>query len=51
MSLMNKLNKIGERRQPLRTSFLILNKSDNCLSTHTQALEAFNKFIVLFSNT
>jgi len=39
MSLINKLNKIGERRQPWRTLFLILNDSYNCPSTITQALE------------
>jgi len=41
---MNKLNKIGERGQPLRTSFLILYDSDNCQSTLTQALEDKYKF-------
>ena len=39
ISLMNKLNKIGKRGQPWRTPFLILNKSDKCPSTLTQALE------------
>jgi len=51
ISLMNKLNKIGERGQPWRTLFLILNDSDNCPSTPTQALEDKYKFSVLTSNT
>jgi len=46
MSLMNKLNKIGERGQPLSTPFLILNDSDNCPSTLTQALEDKYKFLI-----
>jgi len=37
--LMTKLNKVGEREQPLWILFLILNDSDNCPSTLTQALE------------
>jgi len=36
---MNKLNKIGEREQPWRIPFIILNDSDNCPSIFTQALE------------
>jgi len=37
---MNKLNKVGERvNLDERTLFLILNDSDNCSSTLTQALE------------
>jgi len=46
MSLMNKLNKIGERGQPWRTPFLILNDSYNCSSTLTQALEDKYKFSI-----
>jgi len=39
LPLMNKLNKIGERRQPWWTLFLILNDFDNCTSTLIKALE------------
>jgi len=46
VSLMNKLNKISERGQPCQTSFLILNDSDNCPSTLTQALEDKYKFSI-----
>jgi len=46
ISLMYKLNKIGERGQPWQTPFLILNDSDNCPSTLTQALEDKYKFSI-----
>jgi hypothetical protein len=46
ISLMNKLNKIGERGQPWRTPFLILNDSDNSPSTLTQVLEDKYKFSI-----
>jgi len=35
---MNKLNKIGEKGQPWRTPFLILNDSDNCSSNSYTSL-------------
>ena len=38
--------KIGERGQPWGTPFLILNDSDNCPSTLTQALEDKYKFSI-----
>jgi len=46
MSLINKLNKIGERGQSWRTLFLILYDFDNCPLTLTQALEDKYKFSI-----
>jgi hypothetical protein len=46
ISLLNELNKISEKGQSWRTPFLILNDSDNCLSTLTQALEDNYKFSI-----
>jgi len=43
---MNKFNKNGERGQPWRTPFLILNDTDNWSSTLTQALEDKYKFSI-----
>jgi len=48
ISLMNKLNKIDERRQPCQTPFLILKYSDNWPSIPTQVLEDKYKFSIFF---
>jgi len=43
---MNKLNKTGERGQPLRKPFLTLYDSDNYQSTLTQASEDKYRFSI-----